>query len=61
MYKGDDSEAYVGFVAEDVPALVATADRRGLGTMDIVAVLTKVIQEQQRRIEALESRLDGMQ
>jgi hypothetical protein len=60
MYKGDNSDAYVGFIAEDVPALVATADRKGLSTMDIVAVLTKVIQDQQRRIEGLESRLDEM-
>jgi hypothetical protein len=47
-YRADPAEHHVGFVAEDVPALVATADRKGLSPMDIVAVLTRVVQEQQR-------------
>jgi len=58
-YRTDASETYVGFIAEDVPALVATADRKSLSTMDIVAVLTKVIQAQQARIDALEERVDN--
>ena len=56
-YKADVNEAHVGFIAEDVPELVAMADRQGLSTMDIVAVLTRVIQDQQKRIEALEARI----
>jgi hypothetical protein len=36
-----------------VPELVATKDRKGLAPMDIVAVLTKVVQEQQKTIEEL--------
>lgn len=58
-YKSDAQESYVGFIAEDVPDLVATGDRQGLSSMDIVAVLTKVIQEQQQRIDDLEARLDS--
>jgi hypothetical protein len=57
-YRNDADEHYVGFIAEDVPDLVATSDREGLSAMDIVAVLTKVVQEQQKKIEALEARLD---
>lgn len=57
-YKADQGEEYVGFIAEDVPELVATADRSGLSAMDIVAVLTSVVQQQQEKIEALEARLD---
>jgi cell division protein FtsB len=34
-----------------VPALVATEDRKALSPMDVVAVLTKVVQEQQKAIE----------
>ena len=59
-YKNDDGEFYVGFIAEDVPELVATNDRGGLSAMDIVAVLTRVVQAQQRKIEELELRLDAM-
>jgi hypothetical protein len=48
-YKIDD-EAHVGFIAEDVPDLVATKDRKGLSAMDIVAVLAKVVQQQQTQL-----------
>jgi hypothetical protein len=47
-YKASPGEDHVGFIAEDVPDLVATKDRKGLSPMDIVAVLTKVVQEQQK-------------
>jgi len=57
-YKNGDAERYVGFIAEDVPELVAVNARDGLSAMDIVAVLTRVVQDQQRRIEALERRFD---
>ena len=48
VYKADKTEQHLGFIAEDVPELVATKDRKGLSSMDIVTVLTKVVQEQQR-------------
>ena len=56
-YKIDEQESYVGFIAEDVPELLASGDRKSLSTMDIVAVLTKVIQAQQKKIEDLEARI----
>jgi hypothetical protein len=59
-YRNESGEEYVGFIAEDVPALVATGDRDALSTMDIVAVLTRVVQEQQNKINELEARLDAM-
>jgi hypothetical protein len=55
-YKVDGDDEYVGFIAEDVPEMVASKDRTGLSAMDIVAVLTKVVQAQQQRIEDLEAR-----
>ncbi len=60
-YKADGSDEYVGFIAEDVPELVASKDRKGLSPMDIVAVLTRVVQHQQKQITALKVRLDEMQ
>jgi hypothetical protein len=51
-YKADNSgDEHVGFIAEDVPELVATQDRKGLSPMDITAVLTKVVQEQQTMLK----------
>ncbi len=51
-YKTSPEENHVGFIAEDVPALVAMKDRKAIGPMDVVAVLTKVVQEQQEIIAA---------
>ena len=52
-YKADKEDEYLGFIAEEVPELVANKDRKGLSPMDIVAVLTKVVQRQQKDIEEL--------
>ncbi len=52
-YKTND-EQHIGFIAEDVPDLVASKDRKGLSTMDVVALLTKVVQEQQKTIAELQ-------
>ncbi len=49
-YKAAPEEQHLGFIAEEVPELVASGDRRGLSPMDIVAVLTRVVQEQQKTI-----------
>lgn len=56
-YKADSADEYIGFIAEDVPDLVASKDRQGLSAMDIVAVLTKVVQAQQEQIDQLKARL----
>ena len=60
-YKIDKDDEYLGFIAEDVPDLVATKDRKGLSPMDIVAVLTKVVQKQQEEIKALKNLLTTKQ
>jgi hypothetical protein len=49
-YKINKDEDYIGFIAEDVPELVATKERKSINTMDVVAVLTKVLQDQQKAI-----------
>jgi hypothetical protein len=56
-YKAAPAEHHIGFIAEDVPEIVATLDRKGLSPMDIVGVLTKVVQEQQKTIKELSERL----
>ena len=47
-YKTNTEERHLGFIAEDVPDLVATKDRKSMSPMDVVAVLTKALQEQQK-------------
>ena len=60
-YKLDKDDRHVGFIAEDVPELVATKDRKGISAMDIVAVLTKVVQEQQAQIETLTKKVETLE
>jgi len=60
-YKNDPSEESVGFIAEEVPDLVSTNSRKSLSPMDVVAVLTKVIQEQQKAIEELSRKVDDLE
>lgn len=60
-YKAEKDQQHVGFIAEDVPDLVATKDRKGLSPMDIVAVLTKVVQEQQSTISQLSEKVSQLQ
>jgi hypothetical protein len=67
-YRNDGADQHVGFIAEDVPALVATADRKGMSPMDVVAVLTRVVQAQEQAIASqkatigeLKARLDRLE
>ncbi|MCC5655192.1 tail fiber domain-containing protein [Nostoc sp. XA013] len=61
-YKADTEKVqHIGFIAEDVPELVATPDRKRLSSMDIVGVLTKVVQEQQQTILALAQKVKALE
>jgi hypothetical protein len=57
-YKADHNEKHVGFIAEDVPDLVASPDRKTLGAMDVVSVLTKVVQEQRHALTVQRKELE---
>lgn len=75
-YKGDkNKELRLGFIAEDVPELVSSAGRKGMNTMDVVAVLTRVVKDQEKennnlrlslssmveKLERLESRINAIE
>ena len=51
----------IGFIAEDVPSAVATPDRQGVVTSHIVAVLTKVVQDQQTLLTQLSSKVKRLE
>jgi hypothetical protein len=60
-YKTNKDQARVGFIAEDVPELVALNSRKNLSTLDIVAVLTKALQEHQKTITELKERISELE
>jgi hypothetical protein len=59
VYKAEPAQTHVGFIAEDVPELVATTDRRSLSAMDLVALVTKVVQIQRDQIADQEAQLSA--
>ena len=59
-YRADPTEKRVGFIAEDVPELVADNDRKSLAPMDIVGVLARVVQEHERTIAQLRAEIEAL-
>lgn len=54
VYKDDaTADRRIGFIAEDVPEIVAEPERKSVPVMDIVALVTKVVKDQQQTIEEL--------
>jgi hypothetical protein len=53
-FKDDETQRpHIGFISEEVPTIVATTDRKGLRPTDVLAILTRVVQEQQVTITRL--------
>lgn len=50
----------MGIIAEELLDLIAAKDRKGLSPMNIVAVLTKVVQEEQKTISTLREELNEL-
>lgn len=59
-YKTNPAETCAGFIAEDVPDLLATNSRASLSPMDFVAVLTSVVQSQQETIASQREELKAL-
>lgn len=52
LYKDDETqEPRLGFIAEDVPELVANSDRQSVPIMDVVALVTRVVKDQQQTLQ----------
>lgn len=61
-YKNDRlNNLHLGFIAEDVPDLLSAADKGSIGSLDIVAVLTKVVQAQQTTISKLNEKVNFLE
>ena len=57
-FKGDDSaNTHLGFIAEDIPAVLAASDGQGYRPLEIIAVLTKALQVQQTMIRGLQEQI----
>jgi hypothetical protein len=62
VYNNDDDQTVrVGFISEEVPEIVATSDRKAISPLDVVAVLTKAVRDQQQTTATLIRLLDQQQ
>jgi hypothetical protein len=59
-YKTNEEELELGFIAEDVPDLVARNDRKSLSPMDFAALSVSVIQKQQEQINEQRLRIEAL-
>ena len=59
-YKTNKEESIVGFIAEDVPELIAVKGRNALSALEVVALLTKVVQEQEKVLKAKDIEINKM-
>ncbi len=58
QYKSDlNNTQMVGFIAEDVPELLATHSRKSLSSMKIVAVLAKALQVQDKSLQETQAQM----
>lgn len=61
QYKADEKkDLHVGFIAEEVPDLLATPDRKGVDPMDVIGILTKVVQDQQAELVVLRKEVNAL-
>lgn len=60
-HKSQPEEETLGFIAEEVPDLVATNKRKSISPVDLTAVLTMVTQKQQETIESLIKRINALE
>ena len=60
-FKNDPSaKTHIGFIAEEVPDIIANADKNMISEMDIIAVLTAVVKNQQQEIDDLKNRVNKL-
>ena len=58
-YRSDEkNKLHAGFIAEEVPDIIASPDKKMISEIDIVAVLTKVVQKQQEKIADLSKKIE---
>lgn len=60
-YKESTKERTLGFVAEEVPSVLADPDQRAVGAMDIIAVLTSVMKDQQKALNRMQKQIAALQ
>lgn len=60
-FKADNKkELQLGFIAENVPDIASSNDHKGIKPTNIIALITKIVQEQQKQINLLEKEIKSL-
>jgi hypothetical protein len=60
-YKTNKNEPIVGFIAEDVPDLIAPRDHKSLSALEMTALLTRVLQTERKALQKRDPEMDKLQ
>ncbi|KAI7255001.1 hypothetical protein KC345_g11196, partial [Hortaea werneckii] len=61
-YKAENAKKQnIGFIAEDVPQIFSTSDHKSVVLMDIIGVLTTVVQKQQKEAQDMRKQVNELQ
>ena len=61
-YRQDEThQTHVGFIAETVPDVVASANHQGISPLDITAILTKVVQDHHQELNMMKTIIEQQQ
>ena len=61
-YRQDETrQTHVGFIAEAVPDVVASANHQGISPLDITAILTKVVQDHHQELNMMKTIIEQQQ
>lgn len=61
-YKADQShKIHLGFISEEAPDLITSADKKSINLMDVVGALTKLVKDNRRTITVLADFIDNQQ
>ncbi len=60
-YKNDPDEQWTGFIAEELPELAQVHQGKGASALDIVSILTRIMQDQQKRLQEQQALLEKQQ
>ena len=56
----NDTDQQAGFIAEDVPDVIAPPDHKSINPLEVAALLTSVMKTQQKQLETQEKQLQEM-
>ncbi|MCC6758296.1 MAG: tail fiber domain-containing protein, partial [Candidatus Omnitrophica bacterium] len=60
-YKIDTNEHHVGFIAEEVPDLIAAEGRKSIDPMNVTAILTSVLKQQGHDLQQQDAVLNSLE